>query len=283
VQSGFNNPNQWLLSPSGMVGSNANYLYKYYKTSSGDPGVYSQTNPYTTGPQNNVMTWIMGDLLAGMNIGAAGSTKTFATDITLNGNVYTAGTQVGAFNSTDWFSIGNTLRSAGESVYNYYFGYLQSETYLYNQYAEAMLGVCYRYTKSLADAEDVLQETFLKIWNNFSQYDKTKGKLFTWIVNIARNLAIDFTRSKGFKNQQKNLDVDKIVSFIDSRRSTSFNPDQVGLKKLLDNLKPEQREILDLVYFNGYTQAEVAEELNIPLGTVKTRIRMALIQLRSIV
>lgn len=67
-------------------------------------------------------------------------------------------------------------------------------------------------------AEDVLQEVFIRIWHNFTQYDKTKGKLFTWIVNIARNLAIDHTRSKSFKNQQKNLDVDKIVNHIDSKK-----------------------------------------------------------------
>lgn len=81
----------------------------------------------------------------------------------------------------------------------------------------------------------------------------------------------------------KNLEVDKIVGYIDSKKSTLFNPDQIGLKTMLEKLKPEQREILDLVYFGGYTQAEVANELNIPLGTVKTRIRMSLIQLRSIV
>ncbi len=131
--------------------------------------------------------------------------------------------------------------------------------------------------------EDVLQEVFVKIWHNFTQYDKTKGKLFTWIINIARNRAIDYTRSKNFKNQQKNLDVDKVVSFIDSKKSTSFNTDKIGLRAMLTGLKPEQRQILDLVYFKGYTQAEVADELNIPLGTVKTRIRMALILLRSIV
>jgi RNA polymerase sigma-70 factor (ECF subfamily) len=128
-----------------------------------------------------------------------------------------------------------------------------------------------------------LQEVFVKIWHNFTQYDKTKGKLFTWIINIARNRAIDYTRSKNFKNQQKNLDVDKIVSYIDSKKSTSFNTDKIGLRAMLTGLKPEQRQILDLVYFKGYTQAEVADELNIPLGTVKTRIRMALILLRSIV
>ncbi|MBK9729866.1 MAG: sigma-70 family RNA polymerase sigma factor [Chitinophagaceae bacterium] len=156
-------------------------------------------------------------------------------------------------------------------------------SYLYDNYAPALNGVIFRIVQDEESSEDVLQDTFVKIWNNFSQYDKTKGKLFTWIVNIARNLAIDYTRSKGFKNQQKNLDVDKIVGFIDSKKSTAFNPDQIGLKNMLDKLKPEQREILDLVYFSGYTQAEVANELNIPLGTVKTKIRMALIQLRSIV
>lgn len=156
-------------------------------------------------------------------------------------------------------------------------------SYLYDNYAAALNGVIYRIVQDEESSEDVLQETFVKIWNNFSQYDKTKGKLFTWIVNIARNLAIDYTRSKSFKNQQKNLDVDKIVGYIDSKKSTLFNPEQIGLKAMLDKLKPEQREILDLVYFGGYTQAEVANELNIPLGTVKTRIRMALITLRSIV
>jgi hypothetical protein len=138
VQSGFNDPAQWLLNPSGVVGANANYLYKYYLTTSGDPGTYSQTNPFSGGPQNDIMTWMMGDLLAGMNVGAVGSKKTFASGITINGNSYSSSTQVGAFNSQDWWSIGSTLRQAGESVYNYYFGYLQPQTYLYNQYAEAV-------------------------------------------------------------------------------------------------------------------------------------------------
>ena len=66
----------FLLDPSGVVGANANYLYKYYLNTSGDPGVYSQTDPYNGGPQNNLLTWIEGDLLAGMNVGAVGSNKT---------------------------------------------------------------------------------------------------------------------------------------------------------------------------------------------------------------
>lgn len=156
-------------------------------------------------------------------------------------------------------------------------------SYLYDNYAAALNGVIFRIVQDEETAEDVLQDTFIKIWNNFASYDKTKGRLFTWLVNIARNLAIDHTRSKGFKNQQKNLDVDKIVGYIDTKKNTMFNPEQIGLRNMLEKLTPEQREILDLVYFSGYTQAEVANELNIPLGTVKTKIRMALIHLRTIV
>ena len=156
-------------------------------------------------------------------------------------------------------------------------------SYLYDNYSAALYGIIYRIVQDEETAADVMQEAFVRIWNNFSQYDKTKGKLFTWLVNIARNLAIDTTRSKSFKNQEKNLDLDKIVGYIDSHKSTSFNPDQIGLKTLLDKLRPEQRDIIDLAYFKGYTQVEISEEMNIPLGTVKTRMRMAIMQLRQII
>jgi RNA polymerase sigma-70 factor (ECF subfamily) len=159
----------------------------------------------------------------------------------------------------------------------------QAFSYLYDNYSAALYGVIFRIVQDEETGADVLQETFVKIWNNFTLYDKTKGKLFTWMVNIARNLAIDTTRSKSYKNQGKNLELDKIVGFIDSHKSTSFNPDQIGLKALLEKLRPEQREIIDLAYFRGYTQAEIADELNIPLGTVKTRMRMAIMQLRKII
>ena len=156
-------------------------------------------------------------------------------------------------------------------------------SYLYDNYAPALYGVIFRIVQEEEAAQDILQEAFVKIWSNFQQYDKTKGRLFTWIVNLARNLAIDATRSKSFKNQQKNLGLDNIVSFIDSNKNTSFNPEQIGLKTLIEKLRPEQREIIDLAYFKGYTQAEISESLNIPLGTVKTRMRSAILRLREII
>ncbi|MEO8752003.1 MAG: beta-1,3-glucanase family protein [Casimicrobiaceae bacterium] len=139
IPAPFVSPYSFLLDPSGVVGANANYLYKYYLTSSGDPGVYSQTNPYNGGPQNNLLTWIEGDLLAGMNVGTVGSDKTLTKSVTINGNVYVAGTKIGTFNSQDWWSLGSTLRtSSTESVYDYYFGFLQKEYDHYNRYAETI-------------------------------------------------------------------------------------------------------------------------------------------------
>ena len=105
--------------------------------------------------------------------------------------------------------------------------------------------------------------------------------MYTWFVNIARNLAIDKIRSKDFKNSNKNQDVDDSVTLIDSVNNTKYNPDVLGLKDLIKELKPEHQTILDLIYFKGFTHVEVAEELNIPLGTVKTRLRMGIITLRK--
>ena len=105
--------------------------------------------------------------------------------------------------------------------------------------------------------------------------------MFTWMVNIARNLSIDKIRSKDFKNQNKNQELENNVTFIDERRNTVYKPELLGIKDLVETLKPEQKSILDLVYFKGYTHVEAADELGVPLGTIKTRLRMAIVQLRK--
>jgi RNA polymerase sigma factor (sigma-70 family) len=152
---------------------------------------------------------------------------------------------------------------------------------LYDMYSAALFGVISRIVNDEATAEDVLQETFIKIWNSFSGYSAERGRLFTWMINIARNLAIDKVRSKDFKNQSKNQELENNVTFIDEQKNTVYNPDLLGLKDLVGTLRPEQKLILDLIYFKGYTHVEAAEELGIPLGTVKTRLRMAIQQLRT--
>ncbi len=152
---------------------------------------------------------------------------------------------------------------------------------LYDMYSASLFGVISRIVIDTTIAEDVLQETFVKIWHSFSSYSTEKGRLFTWMVNIARNMAIDKIRSKDFKNQNKNQELENNVTFIDEQRNTVYKPELLGIKELVATLKPEQKSILDLVYFKGYTHVEAADELGVPLGTIKTRLRMAIIQLRK--
>lgn len=131
-------------------------------------------------------------------------------------------------------------------------------------------------------AQDLLQETFVKIWKSFAMYDAGKGRLYTWMVNIARNLAIDHKRSRSFKTSEKNQDIEKSVNAINRSQKSVFNIDRIGLKEIVQQLKPESQQMINMLYYGGYTQEEVAKELNMPLGTVKTRTRTALIELRKL-
>ena len=153
---------------------------------------------------------------------------------------------------------------------------------LYDNYSAAMYGVIQRIVQHDEVAEDVLQEAFLKIWNNFSQYDPARGRLFTWMINVCRNLSIDKVRSKEFSNQNKNQSIDKIVSSDDRQMSSSYNPDVIGIKEIVTKLDPEYYIIIELLFFKGYSQSEAAEKLNIPLGTVKTRSRAAIQKLKML-
>jgi RNA polymerase sigma factor (sigma-70 family) len=153
--------------------------------------------------------------------------------------------------------------------------------YLYDHYSGALLGVILRIVKNDEIAEEVMQDVFLKIWNRFETYDTSKGRLFTWIVNIARNQAIDKTRSKEIVNERKTGGLDKVVSKIDEAEYIEQRVESIGVKEALNELSAEQRFVVDYLYLKGYTQSELAEEFNIPLGTVKTRLRVAMQQLRG--
>lgn len=157
----------------------------------------------------------------------------------------------------------------------------QAFSYLYDNYAAALNGIIYRLVEDKELAEDILQEAFVKIWNNFASYDTTKGRLFTWMLNLTRNLTIDTLRSKGYKKQSKISGDENTVSNITDNTITAEKFDALGIRKQLRNLKPEQRSIIDLAYFNGYTQDEISKEMGIPLGTVKTRMRSAILELRK--
>jgi RNA polymerase sigma-70 factor (ECF subfamily) len=152
---------------------------------------------------------------------------------------------------------------------------------LYEMYSASLMGIVSRVIPDKEIAEDVLQEALIKIWNSIQQYDPTKGRLFTWMVNVSRNLAIDKVRSKDYRNHSKNQDLENHVNLIDEQRSSVYKPELLGIKDLLLKLRPEQQVIVDMIYFKGYTHVEVSDELVIPLGTVKTRLRMGIIELRK--
>jgi RNA polymerase sigma-70 factor (ECF subfamily) len=154
---------------------------------------------------------------------------------------------------------------------------------LYDNYSAALLGAIMRIIESRENAEDVLQEVFVKVWKNISSYDRSKGKLFTWLINIARNAAIDSTRVKGYAIKNQIRSIDNSVRSINRQHSVTMPVDHIGLKNIIDTLKPDYKILIDKLYFEGYTQEETAEELGIPLGTVKTRIRAAINQLRGII
>lgn len=156
-------------------------------------------------------------------------------------------------------------------------------SYLYDNYAAALNGVIHRMIDDTQLAEDILQEAFLRIWNNFKQYDNSKGRLFTWMVNITRNLTIDTLRSKGYKKQQKISQDENSVSGYKDPGYGANRFDTMGLRKQVSSLKPDQKVIIDLAYFSGYTQEEISKEMGIPLGTVKTRMRTAIMELRKLI
>ena len=154
--------------------------------------------------------------------------------------------------------------------------------YLYDHYSGALYNIVLRIVRKEALAEEVLQDVFLKIWDRIGGYDSSKGRLFTWMLNIARNQAIDKTRSREVSQGRKTDDIDNLVSKVDRQESAELQIESIGLKEVLTQLPEEQRFVIDQLYLKGYTQSEVAEEFGIPLGTVKTRTRMALIELRSL-
>ena len=154
--------------------------------------------------------------------------------------------------------------------------------YLYKQYAAVLYGVINKVVYDEQTAQDVLQDVFVKIWNNIAQYNPQKGRLYTWMINIARNSAIDKLRSKGEIMKGKIQTGDDIVNTMERGQNTEQRTDTIGLRKMVAGLKPEYEAIVSLAYFKGYTLDEISKTLEVPLGTVKTRMRHAIQQLRDI-
>ena len=159
----------------------------------------------------------------------------------------------------------------------------QGFSILYDQYAGNLYGLALRIVGSRAGAEEVVQDAFVKVWRKIHQYDPVKGRLFTWLLNIVRNTALDYLRSPQclFSRNSHSLD-----TFLADRATPEAHAhmvvDHIGLSAMLLQLPVEHQLVLEYVYLRGYTQAEAAGLLNLPLGTVKTRLRKAISDLRTL-
>lgn len=147
--------------------------------------------------------------------------------------------------------------------------------YLYAHYSANLFGAISFIIKDDHIAEDILQTTFMKIWANFDQYDPGKSRLFTWMLTIARNSAIDYRRSKT-AGCMKYMDAPE-----DSKCSINPQYESIGIKGHLHSLDANYRIVFERVYFDGFSLREVAEYYNIPIGTVKTRLRRSITLLRK--
>lgn len=152
---------------------------------------------------------------------------------------------------------------------------------LYNMYSESMHGIIYNIVRDNNIAEEVMQDVFIKAWNNSASYSPQKGRFFTWILNIARNAAIDKTRSKSFKNSKKNLDAQLFVDILHNNESLDNKTDAIGIGKFVKKLAKKCIKVIELLYFKGYTQKEASKTLEMPIGTIKTRNRNCIKELRN--
>lgn len=153
---------------------------------------------------------------------------------------------------------------------------------LYDRYGGAVYGLALRVTGQPASAEEVTQDVFLKVWQQPQHWDPALGRFSSWLLTTARNAAIDRLRGERRRaivgiDERENRTPFVEPSIVDS----SSWADGHEVRRLLDLLPPEQRQVLELAFYAGYTHSELAEILGLPLGTVKTRLRTALHRLRE--
>ncbi len=154
-------------------------------------------------------------------------------------------------------------------------------SYLYEHYSGALYGTIRKIIADEGTAEDVLQESFIKIWKGIEGYDASKGRLYTWMLRLCRNCAIDRLRSKGEVMKSKIQSREEPVYETDANTLFSTTSiDTIGMSKALEGLKPEYQQVIHMSYYAGFTLDEISKQFSIPLGTVKTRMRQALILLR---
>lgn len=154
---------------------------------------------------------------------------------------------------------------------------------LYDRYSSILFGLLLRIIHNRAEAEDVLQEIFVQVWQRASNFDESRGKAFTWLVTLARSRAIDRLRALGSRERAaENAARETEDVIFDAEQNAILKQRGAVVRRALAELSAEQQEVLKLAYFDGFSQSEIAEKLNSPLGTVKTRMRTGMMRLREL-
>ena len=159
---------------------------------------------------------------------------------------------------------------------------------LYNRMKDYIYGLALQVVGNVTDAEEVVQQTFLKIWDNAKTYDSTKAKVSSWLTAIAKRQALDKRRSKLFRARNSELavdtaDVDRLIAdpHRNSLESMIKKDDIKIVSEILNNLPEANRKLIELAYYGGYSHAQIAERVNTPLGTVKTKLRRSVLEVRK--
>lgn len=150
---------------------------------------------------------------------------------------------------------------------------------LYEHYSGALLSVVKKVISDDDIAQDVLQEGFIKVWKKGKTYDASKAKLFTWLYRVFYNSAIDKVRAL---NKKIKREVQIEDSNVYKLTTNSLNQDTLDIQKHLSSLELKYQVVLNALFFEGMTQQEASEELNIPLGTIKSRLKIGLRELKKI-
>jgi len=149
---------------------------------------------------------------------------------------------------------------------------------LYSHYTNALFGIAMRVLSHEAFAEDALQKSYLKIWNNIDQYSEHQATLYTWMAQIVRNTAIDIRRLKSFQAEAKSDTYNPIVHIGET---TKIDTDKLDVQKAITSLDEKYAFVLEYLYLRGYSQSELADEFDMPLGTIKSRVKKAINILRT--
>ena len=162
----------------------------------------------------------------------------------------------------------NGLRAQNARAFNY----------MIDNYSEALSNIVSKIVKSEELTNEILQDAFLKVWGSIHQYNASKGRFFTWVLNIARNRSIDILRSRAYKNSLLHSSIENEYYDVNTEYSQF---ETIGINDSLGRLNSEHQKMVGLHFYQGYSHREIAAQYGIPLGTVKSRLRTAILEMRK--